>query len=405
MNEPTMETLARRLDQVERENRRLKQAGVVALAVIVAVGLAGCGTVPIAPTFEERPLFRPLEARVGVAYTGAARTAMAVTPLMRFEIGKTSVARFEQVFAAMFAASVALPDWPPWREGVKGLDGVIELERVDTTVTLGNDRDTPDVIQVAYRVCLYDAKVAPVACWTPSVRHSYQRKPFTCLDLSACLQPEVEVAMREAIARFMLEFERDPAVLTWARQLTPETPRVGLLMWPTALDAPVHAFVSEIEECLTQNIAAMAPEIALVPQRSVRDMLFPLMEPATQPADVAAFATLLSRDDVLERLAGRGLDYLVAFAGSTKADPWSGFMNCGSGCLGFMWQSETTQLQAALWTMDTGKLLGGGSVTITGTSIMPAFVLPIPLLAHTQSDACRDLAAEIVAAVRGAGKR
>ncbi len=41
MNEPTMETLARRLDRVERENRRLKQAGVVALAVIAAVVLMG----------------------------------------------------------------------------------------------------------------------------------------------------------------------------------------------------------------------------------------------------------------------------------------------------------------------------------------------------------------------------
>jgi len=40
MNEPTMETLARRLDRVEGENRRIKQAGVVALAVI-AVGIAG----------------------------------------------------------------------------------------------------------------------------------------------------------------------------------------------------------------------------------------------------------------------------------------------------------------------------------------------------------------------------
>ncbi len=39
MNEPTMETLARRLDRVERENRRLKQAGVVALTVIAAVVL------------------------------------------------------------------------------------------------------------------------------------------------------------------------------------------------------------------------------------------------------------------------------------------------------------------------------------------------------------------------------
>jgi hypothetical protein len=29
MNEPTMETLARRLDRVEREDRRLKRAGKV----------------------------------------------------------------------------------------------------------------------------------------------------------------------------------------------------------------------------------------------------------------------------------------------------------------------------------------------------------------------------------------
>ena len=36
MNEPTMETLARRLDRVERENRLLKRAGVLALAVIAA---------------------------------------------------------------------------------------------------------------------------------------------------------------------------------------------------------------------------------------------------------------------------------------------------------------------------------------------------------------------------------
>ena len=41
MNEPTIETLARRLDRLERENRLLKRAGVVALAVIAAVVLMG----------------------------------------------------------------------------------------------------------------------------------------------------------------------------------------------------------------------------------------------------------------------------------------------------------------------------------------------------------------------------
>ena len=36
MIEPTMETLTRRLDRVERENRRMKQVGAVALGVIAA---------------------------------------------------------------------------------------------------------------------------------------------------------------------------------------------------------------------------------------------------------------------------------------------------------------------------------------------------------------------------------
>ncbi len=43
MVELEIETLARRLDRVERENRRLKQAGHVAIAVIAAVVLMGQG--------------------------------------------------------------------------------------------------------------------------------------------------------------------------------------------------------------------------------------------------------------------------------------------------------------------------------------------------------------------------
>lgn len=41
MSEPAIGGLARRLDRVERENRRLKRAGIAALAVIAAVVLMG----------------------------------------------------------------------------------------------------------------------------------------------------------------------------------------------------------------------------------------------------------------------------------------------------------------------------------------------------------------------------
>ena len=41
MSEPTIETLARRLDRVERENRRVKLAGAVVLAIIGTLTLMG----------------------------------------------------------------------------------------------------------------------------------------------------------------------------------------------------------------------------------------------------------------------------------------------------------------------------------------------------------------------------
>ncbi len=46
MNDLEVKTLTQRLDRVERENRRLKRAGVAALAVIVAVMLVAWANLP-----------------------------------------------------------------------------------------------------------------------------------------------------------------------------------------------------------------------------------------------------------------------------------------------------------------------------------------------------------------------
>lgn len=84
-----------------------------AVLALAAATLAGCGTVPLASVPKEAPLFRRVEARVGTVYATAARTAIVTNPLLRIEGGKASVARFERVFAAMFARAEELPDWPP----------------------------------------------------------------------------------------------------------------------------------------------------------------------------------------------------------------------------------------------------------------------------------------------------
>ena len=191
-----------------------------ACAVLVTLALAACGTVPLEPPPEAAPIFRRLDARVGVVYASPARTAFLSNPLLRIEVGQASVARFERVFTSMFTEAVALPDWPPWREGSAGLDGVIVLEQTDAELVLGDDGGrNPDVVRIAYRVCLYEPGGAEIRCWNPAARHSHQRHVLECLDIRSCIMPQTEICMREAIARFMVEAENDPALKAWSARI------------------------------------------------------------------------------------------------------------------------------------------------------------------------------------------
>ncbi|MCI0401000.1 MAG: hypothetical protein L0Z68_06830 [Gammaproteobacteria bacterium] len=196
----------------------------IIIASLGIVVVAGCfGTLPVESQLEDTPLFRQIDANVGIYFTAEARTAVAVHTLGRIKVGEVSVARFQQVFAAMFTQTKELPDWPPWRhERLTGIDGVMELEQVNTDFTIGNDYGTPDVISLTYHACLYETNGAEVRCWTTSAFRSHQRHAFECLDIESCLLPQFEVVIREAIAKFMVEVDGDPAIKAWAERVSKE---------------------------------------------------------------------------------------------------------------------------------------------------------------------------------------
>lgn len=192
-----------------------------------------------------------------------------------------------------------------------------------------------------------------------------------------------------------------------ARAEAPAAIPVGIVWWPVDPTDAMHAIGSNTEDCLTARIHEVAPEIVVTGQRAIRDALFPLLEPATQPATEADFATLLAREDVRARLVHRGLQYLVVFTGGTRKDEPGGYVLCGGGfgaggCLGFSWQGETTALDAALWSLDDGVKLGHESARAEGKFVMPAFVLPVPIPARTHADACHELGSRIAGAIRQA---
>jgi hypothetical protein len=187
---------------------------------VAALVLAACGTVELAAPPAQPPIFTRIDARVGVSYAGDARSAVLSNPLMRIEIGKASVDHLDRAFAGMFAETVALPDWPPWREGVRGVDAVIELERLSAELVLGDDTGRkPDIVGIAYRICLYEPTGARVVCWDATARHTHARRIGECLDLRACITPQVELTMRAAIAQFLVAAERDASLQAWATRL------------------------------------------------------------------------------------------------------------------------------------------------------------------------------------------
>ena len=176
------------------------------------------------------PLFLRIDARVGTVFSSAARNAVIIKSGHKpIEVGSESIAWFTQVFEDMFTRTVELPDSPPWREGVTGMDGVIVLERIDTNLKLGGDEGelvalglkegNPDVVSIAYRVCMYETSGAEISCWDTSSQQIHQRGMLECLNTWACIVPQTDIAMREAIARFMVEADNDPALRALAERV------------------------------------------------------------------------------------------------------------------------------------------------------------------------------------------
>lgn len=180
-------------------------------------------------------------------------------------------------------------------------------------------------------------------------------------------------------------------------------PRIGLLWWPADPSNPANPFIETLEECLTGKLASACPESIFVAPESIRDSLFPLLEPATQPASDLAFAALLTRNDVHQRLARR-IDYLVTFTGGTAEEVKGGILcggsSAGGGCLGLAWINKDTRISVVIWDLEDPTSAKNQDTRVEGTTWIPAIILPIPLPARTEAEACNDMSRQILEFIR-----
>jgi hypothetical protein len=152
--------------------------------------------------------------------------------------------------------------------------------------------------------------------------------------------------------------------------------------------------------CVGDSIGRGKDGLRVIPNQEFVDALFPWFEPRTAPAETKGLPALLSRPGVAETIREKGVRYLVWLDGDTDKTGGGGSMSCaigpgGGGCFGFAWWQNESAYEATVWDLDGLQDAGTVSADVSGTSFLPAIIVPVPLIARTQHKACKALADQL----------
>ena len=154
-------------------------------------------------------------------------------------------------------------------------------------------------------------------------------------------------------------------------------------------------------DCLNNSILKKQDTFEIIPTRQFQNLFYPWFEPSTAPQSIEDLPKILGNELIKEKLLVMKIKYLIKITGETKTNASSGALSCaagpgGGGCFGFAWWDDTSAYNASVWDLSQETSVGNVSANVTGTSMIPAIVIPIPILARTQSNACDGLSDQIV---------
>ncbi|HAS49852.1 MAG TPA: hypothetical protein DCS33_11325 [Gammaproteobacteria bacterium] len=163
---------------------------------------------------------------------------------------------------------------------------------------------------------------------------------------------------------------------------------------------------SEFVDCVGERMTRGDDAISIVPEQEFVDAMFPWFEPRTAPLRTRDLERLMTEDVVADRMTEFGIRYIVWLDGFTETTDRSGSISCtigpgGAGCFGFGSWEDDANFDARVW--DVGSLSNVGTISTdaTGQSYLPALVIPIPLIARVEANACSRLATQLKEFVNG----
>ena len=153
--------------------------------------------------------------------------------------------------------------------------------------------------------------------------------------------------------------------------------------------------------CINNSLSNKQKMFNVIPTQQFINELYPWFEPRTAPQTTEDLSSFLNKDLVQKKIKTLDVKYFINISGQTKTNSSSGALSCaagpcGGGCFGLAWWDDTSAYTASIWDLDQESAVGNVSANVSGTSVIPALVIPIPIIARTQKTACEELTDQIL---------
>ena len=163
---------------------------------------------------------------------------------------------------------------------------------------------------------------------------------------------------------------------------------------------------AEFVECVGDRVKRGTGGINVIPEQEFVDAMFPWFEPRTAPMRSTDMQVLMEQPQVAQKITDYGIRYIVWLDGQTETSNRVGSISCtvgpgGGGCFGFGSWEDDSNFDARIWDVNSFVNVGVISADATGQSYLPAVVIPIPLIARVEANACSSLADQLKQFVYG----
>ena len=162
----------------------------------------------------------------------------------------------------------------------------------------------------------------------------------------------------------------------------------------------------DLVDCVGRRVQAANRNLVVIPEEAFKDGFYPYFEARTAPMHPNRLKEIFSVPVVAKKLQQMRLRYLIWIEGSTERTGAAGSMSCtitatGGGCFGFGTWEDTSDYEAIVWDVQRFEEAARVSTDAVGTSYMPAVVVPVPMMAQVQKNACQGMGKQLAAFLQG----